>query len=443
MGKRFKHELLFQSRSLTLYFLFSSLAGFLMVAGLSYTHGLNGVLSQYPLCLTFFVSTIYVAIYTSELRAALSLLKPLTNFFLVQFFLLLGCSFELKHAGPLFMSTLPLVAALFTIQSHWFNSQQEKFQRGASLLGIVSFAYLFFFLNYGREEKNLITVSTLAGFIMWQVGTIYLANREWLRLSRDLLFKRLKTFNKTDIPSHPINRERYFFHDVINHTHGINLMLRTRVMKNRGLTYEETLSLVTEVGALQSLVQDHYGLTHKNLKDSWQYKPFGFIKNMAINVVENFLPESEVDSFYLFKGTLKEDSPHDPEISFVAFHRIFTNLIKNCSEANAKRVEILFEGKADCLLLTVKNDVYRNRSSGYELGHSLAKMIQRDNSGPQLLSGVGLEAIESLCQEWGGEFRFFIQEGTWVSEVTFPFKEALDLENSEIPNSTKSDKKAA
>lgn len=428
MGKRFKHELLFQSRSLTLYFLFSSLAGLFLVSGLIYSHGMAQTLYQYPLCLTFFVLTFYVSLYTSELKAALSLLRPLTNFFLVQFFLLLGCSFELKHAGPLFMSTLPLVAALFTIQSHWFMSQQEKFQRGASLIGIVSFAYLFFFFNYGREEKYLVTVSTLTGFIMWQVGTIYLANREWIRLSRDLLFKRLKTVNKTDIPSHPINRERYFFHDVINHTHGINLMLRTRVMKNRGLTYEETLSLVTEVGALQSLVQDHYGLTHKNLKDSWQFKHFAFLKNMAINVVENFLPPSEVNTFYLYKGTVEEESRFDPEISFIAFHRIFTNLIKNCAEANAKRVEILFEGTSEYLLLTVKNDVYRKRSNGYELGSSLAKMIQSDSVKNHNLSGVGLEAIESLCQEWGGEFRFFIEEGTWVSEVKFPFKEKIDLE---------------
>lgn len=389
--------------------------------------------------------TVYTALNTYELKAALSLLRPLTNFFLLQFFLLLGASFELKHPGPLFMSTLPLVAALFTIQSHWFMSQNQKFNKGATLLGVVSFAYLFFFLNYGREEKYLDTVSMLAGFILWQVGTIYLANREWLRLSRNLLFSRLRSVHQTDIPSHPINRERYFFHDVINHTHGINLMLRTRVMKREGLSYEDTLSLVTEVSALQSMVHDHYGLTHKNLKEAWEFKHFSFIKNMCFGLVENFLPSEKVDSFFIFKGMVAEGVPYDPEISFVSFHRIFTNLIKNSSEANARRVEISFEGKRDHLLLTVKNDVYKNRTSGYELGNSLAQIISEDSTREDL-KGVGLEAIESICQDLGGEFRFYIDHGTWTSEVKIPYREPVSLDGSrkeEISKSSKSDKKVA
>lgn len=429
MGKRFHHEYLFQSRSLSLYFLFSSLAGGLLLSGLFSRFGIEETLLRFPFSATFFVMTFFNSYSTQNVGAALSLSRPLTNFFLLQYFLLLGASFELEHTGPLFMSTLPLVATLFTIQAHWFMSQQEKFNRGASLLFLAMTSYGLFIFSYRGETDHSLTLTTLVGFFLWQVGTIYLANREWLRLSRDMLFKKLKSYrkknlegNKTDIPSHPINRERYFFHDVINHTHGINLMLRARVMKNRGLTYEETISLVTEVSALQSLVQDHYGLGHKNIVDNWEWKKFSFLKNSTYNLVENFLPPHQVECFFNFKGSLEEGGEFDPEISFVAFQRIMTNLIKNSAEAKATRVEITFEGLENGVKINVKNDVYRKRPVGYELGMSLARMIQGHRE--ERYEGVGLEAVESLCQEWGGSFQFFIHEGTWVSEVVLPYKKS-------------------
>lgn len=422
MGKRFKHELLFQSRCLNLYLLFGFFTSLFLVGSLVYRVGTGPTLLHYPLCVTFLVTNYFILTFGSDSTAILSLLHPLIKGFLFQFVLLLSCSFELAHPGPLFMSTLPLVAALFTIQSDWFLSREEKFQKGASILGIVSFAYLLVFLNLREGNGEMITISTLLGLILWQVGTIYLANMEWFKLSREFLFKKLK---KIDIPSHPINRERYFFHDVINHTHGVNLMLRARIMKNRGLTYEETLSLVTEIGALQSLVQDHYGLGHKNLKDAWKMKSFSVIKNMMIHVVENFLPENKTEVYYHFKGTFAEDSKEDPKISFVPVYRIFTNLIKNCSEANAKKVEIIFDGKDEYFNLLVKNDVYQKRSRNYDLGQNLAKLIQMNQKEVIEFSGVGLEAIESLCQENGGSFSFKIEEGTWISEILFPMKDSL------------------
>lgn len=354
---------------------------------------------------------------------------------------------ELKSQLVLFLATLPIVAALFAVQSDWFLSSQQKVKKVFGILGLMSFGLFITMFHPSLRSDMPVSMAILMSFCLWQLGTIYLANMEWLRISKKAivhLMKSKKAQGKTKkseaFDVHPLDRERYFFHDLINHTHGMGLMIHYRLTKKRGLTYEETIGLSAELHALQTLVQDHFGLQHKNSTNDWEWQSFSFLKNMTVNLVHSFLPESEVDSFFIFKGTLSEQESFDPSVAFAPYHRILTNLVKNCAEAGSRRVEFVFVGFEEEFTLTLRNDVYRERPSGYELGKSLESLISGSKN--EFKShGVGLESIEALCTEQGGQFHFFIEDGHWVSKVTLPFYKGQVTDND--PNYLESHRKLA
>jgi len=378
------------------------------------------------------------AVYSRPFLNTLNLSYFLTSFFLFQYFLNLGMALELKSQLVLFMATLPIVAALFAVQSDCFSTGQQKVKKAFGIIGVMALS-LFLTMSHPELRSDMpISMAILVSFCLWQMGTIYLANMEWLRLSRKTLFRIIKNKNLKNqsengdaFDVHPLNRERYFFHDIINHTHGMGLMLRYRLLKEKGLTYEETISLSAELQALQTLVQDHFGLNHRNTSNDWEWKSFSFLKNMTVNLVHSFLPESQVDSFFTYKGTLAEGESFNPCVAFAPYHRILTNLVKNCAEAGSKRVEFIFDGRVDDFTLTLKNDVYKEKPVGYDLGKSLEYLISGTTKDNFIGHGVGLESIETLCKEQGGSFHFYIENGHWVSQITLPFnKDVSNLDES-------------
>lgn len=438
MVKRFLNEWNFQKRSLGLYLSFSVLASVLILAttisSVSVELWSFSVLEE-PLVASFFVINFYVF---SSLYPYVGLIGPdlnLLGFFLFQFSCLQLIGLEQGRVEYFYLATMPIVAVLFGIQSDWHSSPRFKLRMATVALGLAGFSFLSFLLHPTFSKDWPLSVTLLAAFCLWQFGTIYLANVEWMRMSRKTLvnFMRNKQGEKGDFFLHPAERERYFFHDMVNHTHGMSLLLRYRLMKNRGLTYEEALGFSNELEALQALVKEHFGYGHKNLieNDSHEWRNFSELKNMTYNLVQSYFPESNMDVFYLFKGSLEEGLDHDPKLPFVAFHRIVTNMIKNCSEAGSQKVEIIFEGDATELKLTVKNDVYKNHAYGYDLGKTLEKMISNGEESHKK-NGVGLESIESLCKSYEGHFNFFIEEGHWVAIVTLPFKESLNWSDSKV-----------
>ena len=63
----------------------------------------------------------------------------------------------------------------------------------------------------------------------------------------------------------PDLKDRLFFHDVVNQTHGLLLFLMHKEVNKEGLEFEEVQMIEKEIRTLQSLLQDHYNFKHKNL----------------------------------------------------------------------------------------------------------------------------------------------------------------------------------
>jgi len=447
MGRRFHYEQDFQNRSLELYFLGSSVVGLLIFCALGFIYPLSYLVAKFPLTICFATLSITTYINCRPNLSTLNLFNSLPLFFMAQFFLLMGMSVELNEPGPLFMSVLPILAALFSIQSHWFLSATEKWKKSFSLLAISLVTSPLAFI-YNKDQSSF-SFFLFATYFSWQVGVVYLANLVWLRQSRKFLNSLLrKGKQEENTHSHledDLNKERYFFHDVINHTHGMNLMLRARMMKNIGLTPEETRAFSGELFALQSVIKEHFGLAHKNMERMDSHIAFRDFKKNIINVVESFFPDNETEFHFNFNGTVAPESEAAPFVPFVPLHRILTNLIKNCAEANAKKIEITFSGDELGLTITVVNDLAKLERRDYELGNSLAQIIQNGDSeqGKQDLGGLGLEAVASLCTEWGGHFDFSLSPSYWTSIVRIPFREEILTKSPCKGNSLESQKKVA
>ncbi len=459
MGKRFQHEHLFQRRTLDLYLKFSVLSSALiasMVVILDHYSGDSAMswaslLLKFPMTLAFLALNGTVLIETRPYRDSSPIDHTWGAFFLVQFFMVLGLGIEHQRIEFFYLATMPIMAFLFALQSDWFSPTQVKKKRATLVMGIALFSLsgvLYHPEFRGQWPEAAIILMT---FGLWQWGTIFLANVEWIRLSRQTLRARLRgndsgrsSRKSSDI--HPLTSERYFFHDLVNHTHGVQLLLSSRIRKNCGLEPHEVGAISQEIGALQQLIHEHFGLGHKNLGPKASWRPFKECIEGCHNIVRAFLDSEEVEVFYQFKGTVSEYDIKNPinqniELPFVVFHRILTNLVKNCAESHSKRVEFTFTGDHEGLHLTLKNEVYKKRERGYELGKTLESLISEESDKEDGLKGLGLESIESLALGAGGSFHFYIHDGHWTSEVFLPFKEPLTQND---PNLLKSgDKKAA
>lgn len=450
MGKRFKHEHLFQRRALDLYLKFSVLSGSLIAAMVIATRdGLFGsdfsywpyALMNYPMTAAFVALNFVVTLETRPYRDSAPIDNKWGAFFLIQFFMVLALGLEHSRLEFFYLSTMPVMAFLFSLQSDWFTSKEVKKKRATLVMGIALFSLggaLYHPDFRGQWPKAAVILLT---FGLWQWGTIYLANVEWIRLSRQTLRDRLKKRSPA-IDLHPSTSERYFFHDLINHSHGIQLFLKGRQRRGVGLELNEVEAISLEVEAMQNLIHDYFGLNHKNLTGSSNWKSLVELKPLVSSILESFLPPDKVEVFLNYKGVfsseqleyLKAEGVMCPELPAVTFHRILTNLVKNCSEAMSQRVELCLEGTSDHLLLTLKNDVFKKRDYGYELGKTLESMIS--NEAPyshQELKGLGLESIESLSHAIGGDFHFYIDDGHWVSQVKIPYKEPLSENMAKLP----------
>ena len=191
------------------------------------------------------------------------------------------------------------------------------------------------------------------------------------------------------------NRDHLFFHDLINHIHGMLLFLNYRMEDKKGFGISDCQKLVKELQVLQSLIQDHFGLTHKNLSSNHSYADISFIKKEVKNIIANFLPgkSCKID----FKGN------HRGEIHYIAYCRIIGNIMKNMSESHAYGLEFVFNFKKDGLYLTTKNKIHFGKGK------------------EDIKEGRGLLSVQNLCKEEGGEFLFLREGGFWINKVFLPW----------------------
>lgn len=225
-------------------------------------------------------------------------------------------------------------------------------------------------------------------------------------------------FKKKDHLEHTFNehdkRERLFFHDMINQTHGLILFFNQRQSIKKNISVEEIQMLEREVRTLQSLIKDHFHYRHKNLPNTYDLVPFNIAEIAVKSLIQTYLPEESVRT-YIIRDLLDEESS---VIYFPIFYRIMNNLIKNMAEAKTSEVHIHFYYNEAGLTIETKNQSKRTQNLK-EISDNLSQIILEEN--PQSSAeGLGLESIHHLALECGGKFDFEISNNYWINRIFLP-----------------------
>lgn len=209
-------------------------------------------------------------------------------------------------------------------------------------------------------------------------------------------------------------KERLFFHDVINHTHGLLLYLGQKEIDKEDVPAADLKMLVGEIKTLQSLIRDHYNFRHKNLAVTLDWVPFSVAKLSFAQLSATYMGDMNVSSSFKMEGPSVESA----QIYYPCFYRIMNNLVKNIAEARVESVEFEFFLKDTGLFIKTKN--YMKKTDEGNLPEYLSQVILAENVTP--IQGLGLESIHHLAEENGGSFSFEIFENTWVNRLFLPTK---------------------
>jgi len=342
-------------------------------------------------------------------------------YFLFQVICLLGTAFQFEQVSMLFLAFIPCLCGsfhfLFNISP---DNEKLHLQKAFGLTGLFTAITLTFFVLSPTAVFNEDVIFVLISFCLWSQGMIYLGG-EFLNMRQKSLFSRVFRLSRANKKTAQLAaKDRYFFHDLINHTHSLNLFLS--IKKENGLIPGECETVCNEVKVMQSLIKDHFSLGHKNLDDVYDYVSFDVAKNGLFNMVENYLPEGQVKCHFVFKGLLDDMNFFKYrsfcKVHYPSFYRIMNNLIKNISEQNSTEAEFVFDYQDNGLSVVVKNRILTLKDNRKELAGNLKKIIlskDEDN-----IAGIGLESVQTICEQLGGEFNFQIEGDFWISELFLP-----------------------
>lgn len=215
-------------------------------------------------------------------------------------------------------------------------------------------------------------------------------------------------------------KERLFFHDLINQTHGLLLFLNQRQTQKQDIKFSEITLLENEVRTLQSLIKDHFNFKHKNLSSTYDWVPFSIAELSLIGLIKTYLPNNKVQTFIHLGGSIGHDkSIEERENSFIyfpVFYRIMNNLIKNMAEANSSEVHFCFDYSLDNFTIETKNKI--NGSENLKnISDKIAQIILEEKP---VSTGLGLESIYHLAVENGGSFDFEITNDMWINRISLP-----------------------
>ena len=180
-------------------------------------------------------------------------------------------------------------------------------------------------------------------------------------------------------------QEKYLFHDLLNHTHGLSLFFQSH--QKEGLTPSETNSVSKELESFQNLLRSHFG---KNPTQIRLDEVGGHIDSLCEQFLNGIKFEIKTN------GNFGED-----QISFNEFFRAMGNILKNVSESKSSFCEILMENQERGISIIVKNNFSPNIGK-----HG---------------SGIGLKSTTELLEKVGGIFCFYGKENLWVSRIYLPF----------------------
>ncbi len=437
MTKRFLQALHFQQSFITSYFFFAFLASFVVAIPKLSSIGMSSFLIEYPLT-CWLVAFNFLSF--STVSYSINYL-PFSKYYPVilygQTLLYFGVAYEYQDQGAAYLGVLPAITGIISLSKLWSIGEKEGEHRYQTYLYLLAITYGWFQVsNHSFITPQTGISSHFLPIFFGQILAMTLfpsfvsnfANPEYKSMSFPMFFRKLLKENENyrDVEKQD-KKDRFFFHDMINHLYGLSLKLTYRMSKNKGIEPHEIGDMLGEVMALQTILGDHFGYAHKNFLNPIDSITFYDLRPFIYAQINSFIGnQSNVEIVYsgLFDHT--KPSPFSkPQIPFSAFYRIFTNLLKNAREANCQNLEVVFEGDYQQLKVTMRNDFKHVSGNDYEIGEGLTRAIKADREMRVDYQGLGLAAIESLCHEHGGDFSFEIKDGLWVSYFHLNYGQAI------------------
>jgi hypothetical protein len=212
-------------------------------------------------------------------------------------------------------------------------------------------------------------------------------------------------------------KERLFFHDLINQTHGLILFLENKELQKSIINVDEVFLIKKEIKTLQSLIRDHYNFKHKNLYQTYDWMPFNYALEAFECLMSTYLANVEVSMKY----SINNDSFDEDLIYYPCYYRILNNIIKNISEAGCVQVSITLT--LDTSGLTIETSNQMHKSIDQNSPEYLTRVILDEKVRP--IKSMGLDSIHHLAEENGGHFSFEIADSTWINRLFLPTRKPL------------------
>jgi hypothetical protein len=218
-------------------------------------------------------------------------------------------------------------------------------------------------------------------------------------------------------------KNRLFFHDLINHSHGILLYLNLLIDKRKIAEITDLEILKQELELFQQLIQDHFQMQHKNIKEVDSKVSFLIFED-AFNLLLKIYFDENVKIKTEYRGDIalfeSEEKRINAKVPFTILYRILNNLIKNMAEASTLEISFLFDYGPSGLLIETKNTM--NKAAGLhsrdDLANYLANSIATNTA--EKRESLGLDSIHELVHLKSGSFNFDILEGQWINTIYIP-----------------------
>lgn len=214
-------------------------------------------------------------------------------------------------------------------------------------------------------------------------------------------------------------KNRMFFHDIINHTHGILLFLGQKIHYSKHIDETEINLLLHEVKLMQTLISEHFKYDHKNLADSNEYVPFSQLEQSIQLLFKIYFPEN-INLKIEYRGKIaifeSSETKNTAIVHYASTYRILNNLIKNMSEAGSTEIQLMFDYNEINFIIETRNkfksSAEKNNMAEY-LGQLIAKDYKKDK-------GVGLDSVNEMVTDLNGEYFFDIKNSEWINKIIIP-----------------------
>ncbi len=331
---------------------------------------------------------------------------------------------------PVYLTFLsfPIVGAnLFFMETSTLE-MQENSKKALSFLGIIVLLSLASFRLNALPFKSSHALAFIfifsAFFLSWSASWAGRIEQ------RNLIHSIFRRFRRGSSEQTPDPDERLFYHDLINHLHGIGLFLESYSHRPSQIEQNHVQNLLQELQMTQKMVEDFFNWPHKNkinVKTGLAVTLFD-LRPLVEHYLDIYCRSQGMEVAVEWKGDLAANRPvmkqKECSVHGHAFVRIITNVLKNIYDGGSPgQVFVTFEGEARHLFVLIKNSKF---NSTHDLSDSreLANLILKnaaESDGPSRGDGHGLDSIDELCHRLGGQFKFFLEDGWWHTQINLPY----------------------